>query len=76
MSEIEMTATDGFKNLLAFCILIAGQEILNKAPSYIIEKYKRYCVGDINETNRWQWGLDLTNQHIMEQYLARWGYTS
>ena len=58
------------KNIVAFCALMEnGNGIAGKSPDYIIEKFKRYCTSDKDET---MWGLDLTRGRIIQAWEARW----
>lgn len=60
-----------FQNLIAFCILMEYQnEILDKSPDYVLEKFNRY-IG--NKEDAFNWGLDQNNQLKLAQYLHRWG---
>ena len=59
------------KNIVAFCALMEnGNGIRGKAPSYIIEKFERYCLSD-NET--FKGGLHpLLRKEVFEEWIKRW----
>jgi len=64
-----MTDTQ-LKNIVAFCALMEnGSGISGKSPSYIEEKFKRYCLSDQDET---KWGLDGIRQVIVIAWEIRW----
>ena len=59
------------KNIVAFCVLMEnGDGIVDKAPSYILEKFNRYIGGE-NE-DEWKWGLDTKNQLKLDLWAVRW----
>lgn len=65
-----------FKNVLAFCILMAGEKIMQTSPDYIDEKLTRYlgeeAVEAIRNEPNFKWGLDGPNTLIMIRYLEKW----
>jgi len=68
-----MTETQ-FKNLLAFCVLMAGDSIFSKSPKYIIEKASRYLdLKSIKFENEFDWGLHPTlKRECFETYCVEW----
>lgn len=67
----ELVQTKEFKNILAFCVLMGGREVIEKSPDYIVEKYNRYVGSNIPNEN-YPWGLDSNNTRIFEEYLDKW----
>ena len=58
------------KNIAAFCVLMENDGgIIGKAPSYIAEKFGRYCLSDKEEA---PWGLDSSNARKFEEWKERW----
>ena len=54
-----MTKTDKIKNILSFLCIIFGesefmQEIMEKHPDYLIEKFERYVLSSRDESS---WGM-------------------
>lgn len=60
-----------FKNLLVFLILMGGEEVLTKSPSYILEKYIRYTGVEARE-DEYKWGLDSKNKKLLKKYIDAW----
>lgn len=59
-----------FTNLIAFCVLMEnGEGIKDKAPDYILEKFRRY-VG--NPDSAWMQGLDSNNRKKLLDYILLW----
>jgi hypothetical protein len=55
-----------FTDLICFCILMEnGRGIIDRAPSYVIEKYRNRNMGE--------WLLDDFNKLKLAQYLDLWG---
>lgn len=68
-----------FKNLLAFMVLMSGTEILHKAPSYLIEKFRQYTgvsLAMVDGKGSQAGWLDAGNMAIYNSYLARWGVSN
>ena len=58
------------KNIIAFCALMENQGgILTKSPSYVMEKFKRYCLSNQDET---PWGLDSTRKIVVFTWWMKW----
>ncbi len=58
------------KNIVAFCALMENSGgILGKSPSYIIEKFNRYCKSVQDET---KWGLDSDRKIKVFTWEMRW----
>ncbi|RKY25310.1 MAG: hypothetical protein DRP62_01495 [Planctomycetota bacterium] len=56
------------KRLVAFCILMQNNGgILNKAPSYLLEKYEAVMNNKYPEAY-----LDVNNLAIFKEYLKKW----
>ena len=61
----------GLKNIVAFCVLMEQHGgIVEKSPSYIEEKFMRYC-NDASD-NGWQWGLDMENSKKVADWVFKW----
>jgi hypothetical protein len=77
MDQQHITRTAGFRNLLAFVILMGNSQVLSKSPDYIVEKFDRYCspqaLAIAFPDERWQWGLDSDNRGIYMEYMRTWG---
>ena len=59
-------------NIVAFCALMENNEgIIGKSPSYIAEKFRRYCLSDSAEE---QWGLDSIRRKIVSDWQERWPF--
>ena len=59
------------QNLIAFCALMeADGGIIDKSPDYVAEKFMRY-VGSMRE-DEWLWGLDMSNQELVNQWFLKW----
>lgn len=66
-----MDNQNSFKNILTFCILMEnGDGIMDKSPSYIEEKFKKYCIHNKDES--YLWGLDSKNAIKFERYIKKW----
>jgi len=61
-----------FLNIVAFLILISGTEFMNKAPSYLVEKWDRYIKAPPPDGPAWEWGLDSGNQNLLNAYVLLW----
>lgn len=64
-----------FKNLVAFMVLMSGEEILSKAPPYLAEKFRQYTglsISQISASDDQSGWLDLHNKSIYDAYLAKW----
>jgi hypothetical protein len=65
-----------FRNMLAFLVLMSGNNILSKSPDYIWEKYIRYVVAPeldhVKKNINYDWGLDDKNRRIFERYIETW----
>lgn len=59
-----------FKCILAFCILMGNEKVLDKSPDYILEKFDRYV--ESGAPDAYNWGLDGKNTQTFNAYLAQW----
>lgn len=66
-----MEQNEDILNLIAFCILMEnGEEIMNKSPDYILEKFDTYCKNKTD--NAWMWGLDNQNFQKLKEWAKKW----
>jgi hypothetical protein len=64
-----------FKNLLAFLVLVSGDDIVKRAPSYLEEKFKRMTgltVDQVSDTDDNSALLDSRNKAVYSHYLRYW----
>jgi hypothetical protein len=58
------------KNIVAFCALMENHDgIIGKSPDYIMEKFNRYCLSDVDEC---PWGLDVDNRWKVSRWINKW----
>ena len=65
----------GFKNLVAFMVLLSGDRVLSKAPPYLAEKFRQYTglsINQISASDDQSGWLDMHNKAIYDAYLEKW----
>ena len=59
-------------NIAAFCILMQQHGgLISKSPTYVLEKFNRYCEGA--GPNAFLWGLDNDNRMALLKWMRTWG---
>lgn len=58
------------RNIAAFIALMSnGQGLIDKSPTYILEKFNRYCISTNDEA---PWGLDFNNMNKVKAWEEYW----
>ena len=58
------------RNIVAFCALMqSGIGIVDKQPTYIEEKFNKYCLSDVNKAPR---GLDRVRSSLVKKWEESW----